>query len=867
MIEDNRFVLHQIMHENGRVHDLIVRSDFGGQRRYVAYAEIIESIIHMAHLRTGHKANRTTHNFIANNFTHISRELVIEFISRCQYCADRLALPKKTRGSNTITEDRMFGRVVIDLVDYSGGKAGGDREEYNYLFHLVDHQSSFHYTAALKNKSAQEVLQALRNVFALINYPEKVHSDNGSEFENKLVRDYLEEHHIECIHGKPYHPETQGKVERSNRTIQEIIAAYIYERKKTHPEVTWLDVYCESTAALNANVTCSTKVSPYEFVFGQQPINYKSIEALFVNGFAFYSEFMPLSSQNPAQNIHLLTSNVAQESNEHNPIIVDNVENSETEMQDNDNGVEEAIEEVMPQIPLSTLTDSLFNLDIAAQNPILPTISAPNPIVASIPSPTVSFNNVASCNEPENESQSDENYRLHSEDRARKRQVAISNYFQGALNTQIKMDRLNKSKLLQYSIGDIVGLTIPEEIRLLKVNKLPVVVFEKNEASSGPVYKLGSMGSIIVGWFDATEFVQVKDLTYATSINATTDPKVNLKNLKGWKKYSNGKIKPEVPLRTIYKRYIDKHYINQNRSARESSTSSAALLIDSSTNINPILLQSNISSSSSSSRKRKIISESPNVSGKKLLKEDQCAACRVDLTPDMWHRCSVCNHRMHNHIKCDMRSQISFVEVEDGPPLLFCSAKCKAGNGDETILNYSTTSIEQNSNVFLTINDESHSNSSSNNLVPHPRNPPASHFPVGSMVYLKIPSAVQNQHGGNIERIPVIVIEHDYIFTIDEYIYSVAVKKHTVLGPIRDAHFGWFPATSLSSCGVTEFPKKKLFGMRSTLLTQSMVNNWGYLVNTGEYRYVPVEEAYKMFLQRGNYDGVFEYVLYRALEK
>ncbi|MFC1521678.1 DDE-type integrase/transposase/recombinase [Elusimicrobiota bacterium] len=46
-------------------------------------------------------------------------------------------------------------------------------------------------------------------------------SDNGSGFISTLLASYLSFHGIRHIFGKPYHPQTQGKVERFNRRIKE----------------------------------------------------------------------------------------------------------------------------------------------------------------------------------------------------------------------------------------------------------------------------------------------------------------------------------------------------------------------------------------------------------------------------------------------------------------------------------------------------------------------------------------------------------------------------------------------------------------------------------------------------------------------
>lgn len=53
-------------------------------------------------------------------------------------------------------------------------------------------------------------------------------SDNGSGFTSELLADYLKVHGIRHIFGKPYHPQTQGKVERFNRRIKEGVCLLVY---------------------------------------------------------------------------------------------------------------------------------------------------------------------------------------------------------------------------------------------------------------------------------------------------------------------------------------------------------------------------------------------------------------------------------------------------------------------------------------------------------------------------------------------------------------------------------------------------------------------------------------------------------------
>jgi putative transposase len=53
-------------------------------------------------------------------------------------------------------------------------------------------------------------------------------SDNGPSFVSNALRDYLKQHHIKHIRGAPYHPMTQGKIERYHRSMKNIVKLDIF---------------------------------------------------------------------------------------------------------------------------------------------------------------------------------------------------------------------------------------------------------------------------------------------------------------------------------------------------------------------------------------------------------------------------------------------------------------------------------------------------------------------------------------------------------------------------------------------------------------------------------------------------------------
>jgi transposase InsO family protein len=48
-------------------------------------------------------------------------------------------------------------------------------------------------------------------------------SDNGSAYVSGELRDYLGKHRMDHTRGRPYHPQTQGKIERYHRTMKNVV--------------------------------------------------------------------------------------------------------------------------------------------------------------------------------------------------------------------------------------------------------------------------------------------------------------------------------------------------------------------------------------------------------------------------------------------------------------------------------------------------------------------------------------------------------------------------------------------------------------------------------------------------------------------
>jgi len=109
-----------------------------------------------------------------------------------------------------------------DLMDKSN--LSTHNKGYKYLLNVIDLFSKYAYSIPLKSKPQHEVAAAFTKLF-LKNKPDKLWTDQGSEFINKSFKKFLNEHNIEI-----YHVHNEGKacvIERFNRTLGNIIQQHL----------------------------------------------------------------------------------------------------------------------------------------------------------------------------------------------------------------------------------------------------------------------------------------------------------------------------------------------------------------------------------------------------------------------------------------------------------------------------------------------------------------------------------------------------------------------------------------------------------------------------------------------------------------
>ena len=116
-------------------------------------------------------------------------------------------------------------RYIIDVTDLP--EDFYDKNKI-YLFNIVDYFSMFGMSHIIKDKKSETIVEKLKLSFGSYGFPDKIGSDNGGEFKNALVENYLAKNNIKFIHGKPYNPHSQGVEERFNQTEKDLLFSYYF---------------------------------------------------------------------------------------------------------------------------------------------------------------------------------------------------------------------------------------------------------------------------------------------------------------------------------------------------------------------------------------------------------------------------------------------------------------------------------------------------------------------------------------------------------------------------------------------------------------------------------------------------------------
>ncbi|KAL4009395.1 hypothetical protein ACER0C_003247 [Sarotherodon galilaeus] len=131
----------------------------------------------------------------------------------------------------------------------------------------ADHFTKLAHAFPCTNQTAKQVAKKLwDHVFCVYGFPERIHSDQGADFESELLAELLKFSGVSKSHTTAYHPMGNGGTERFNRTLGNMLRSLPLREKNK-----WPQQIQSLTFAYNATVHETMGFAPFQLMFGRIP--------------------------------------------------------------------------------------------------------------------------------------------------------------------------------------------------------------------------------------------------------------------------------------------------------------------------------------------------------------------------------------------------------------------------------------------------------------------------------------------------------------------------------------------------------------------------------------------------------------------
>uniref|UniRef100_A0A3P9JI01 Integrase catalytic domain-containing protein n=1 Tax=Oryzias latipes TaxID=8090 RepID=A0A3P9JI01_ORYLA len=188
---------------------------------------------------------------------------VSTWVRECADCASR-----KTHGKQpcapmqTLVPSRPFERVALDIL----GPLPETPNKNKYILVIGDYFSKWTEAFPLPNQEAQSIAKVLTEEWVCrFGAPRSIHSDQGRNFESTLFKELCSLLSIHKSRTTPYHPQSDGLVERFNRTLLSMLALFVEDN-----QLNWDKLLPYVMLAYRSSVHASTSFTPYRVLFGRE---------------------------------------------------------------------------------------------------------------------------------------------------------------------------------------------------------------------------------------------------------------------------------------------------------------------------------------------------------------------------------------------------------------------------------------------------------------------------------------------------------------------------------------------------------------------------------------------------------------------
>ena len=184
------------------------------------------------------------------------------WIEQCGRCLRRKTPTNQRAPLVPIVTSSPLELVCMDFLTLEKSKGG-----YQHILVITDHYTRYAQAIPTKNQLAKTTAEAFFNHF-IVHYgiPKRIHSDQGTNFESKVIKELCQLTGMKKSRTTSYHPMGNGMCERFNRTLLNTLGSL-----ESHKKQNWKAYLGPMIHSYNCTRHESTGQTPYLLMFGRNP--------------------------------------------------------------------------------------------------------------------------------------------------------------------------------------------------------------------------------------------------------------------------------------------------------------------------------------------------------------------------------------------------------------------------------------------------------------------------------------------------------------------------------------------------------------------------------------------------------------------
>lgn len=236
----------------------------GNEKRQLVLPKCyVNTVLEQLHNRFGHGGRERTMSLIRDRF-YWNRMFsdTEDWIRNCQRCVCRKTSTNQRAPLIGIKTYYPLELVCMDFLTLEKSKGG-----FQHILVVTDHFTRLAHAIPTRNMTAKTTAEALYNNFiTYYGIPSRIHSDQGANFESKIIKELCNITGMVKSRTTPYHAMGNGMTERFNRTLLDMLGTL-----EPHQKINWKSHVAPLVHAYNCTRHESTNESPYCLMFGREP--------------------------------------------------------------------------------------------------------------------------------------------------------------------------------------------------------------------------------------------------------------------------------------------------------------------------------------------------------------------------------------------------------------------------------------------------------------------------------------------------------------------------------------------------------------------------------------------------------------------